>query len=295
MPRSLADFEHLPPLPGVRHRYVQAGEVRLHLAEIGPEAGPPVLLVHGWPQHWWEWRKVVAKLPSHRCLMPDLRGFGWSEAPADGYEKSQLAEDMLCLLDALEIERVCFVGHDWGAITGFLLALRAPDRVSSLLAMSVPHLWASMHDRLNPRRLAAFLYQIPLSTPILSPRLMRRGLTKRALEVASTPGTFSAEEMEVYDERLSSPQGARVTMAMYRTFLLRELPRLLRRGDERLEVPTRLLVGERDPIVQGADLLGHERNAPGMTVEWVEGAAHFLPEERPDLVAARVRELCPAE
>ena len=158
-------FDDLPPLPGARHSYVQAGEVRLHLAETGPEDGPPILLVHGWPQHWWEWRKVVPELSSHRCLMPDLRGFGWSEAPAGRYYKAQLAEDMLRLLDALEIERVCFVGHDWGAITGFLLALRAPDRVSALLAMSVPHLWASRHDRLNPRRLAAFLYQLPLSTP----------------------------------------------------------------------------------------------------------------------------------
>lgn len=283
----------MPAVPGVRHGYVEVNGVRLHVAQAGPDSGSPVLLVHGWPQHWWCWRKVIALLPRHRCVMPDLRGLGWSEAPAGGYDKPQLADDMRALLDALEIDRACYVGHDWGAIAGFLLALDEPERFKALIALSVPHLWPSRHDRLSPRRLAAGLYQVPLSTPVVGRALMRRGLVKRVLAAGGPQATFSEEEAEVYDAPLSAPEGARVTVALYRTFLLRELPGLIARGeDRRLEVRTRLVVGERDPIVSGADLLGHEGHARDMAVEWVPGAGHFLPEERPELVAVRIEEAC---
>src|SRR3954451_538232 len=120
----------MPELPGARHSWVDAGGVRLHVAELGDADAPPLLLVHGWPQHWWCWNKVAPSLAKRwRILMPDLRGHGWSEAPRSGYEKPQLAKDLVALLDALGLERVDYAGHDWGAYVGFLLALDHADRV----------------------------------------------------------------------------------------------------------------------------------------------------------------------
>lgn len=284
----------LPELPGARHRDVDAGGVRLHVAELGPESGDPVLLVHGWPQHWWCWRAVAPLLADRfRCLMPDLRGFGWSEAPRAGYEKEQLASDLLALLDALELAHVRYVGHDWGAFVGFLLALREPSRISHMLSLSIPHLWPSRHDRLNPWRLGAFAYQAPLSTPLVGQALMHAGGARRLLRATTPKGTLTDDDLELYDAAMRSPQGARVTVAMYRTFLLHELVPIAtgRYDDTHLTVPTRLLVGERDPIVRGADLEGHEGHTTDMTVERVPGAGHFLPEERPEVVAERAREL----
>lgn len=284
----------LPDLPGVRHRDVQAGGVRLHVAEVGAPDAPPLLLVHGWPQHWWCWHEVVGHLQGRfRCVMPDLRGHGWSQAPAESYDKEQLASDLLAVLDELELERVGYVGHDWGAFAGFLLALREPQRLSGLLACSIPHLWPSRNDRSNPWRLAAFSYQIPLSTPVVGERLMRGGLTKRILRAASPSGTFSDSDLELYDAVMRSPDGARVTTAMYRTFLTREMLPIVRGryAHARLSVPTRLVVGDDDLIIRGADLRGHEKRADDMTVERVPGAGHFLPEERPELVADRATSL----
>lgn len=284
----------MPEVPGVRHRDVDAGGVRLHVAEAGPADGEPVLLVHGWPQHWYCWREVIGRLPeSWRLVMPDLRGLGWSEKPAGGYEKEQLASDLLALLDALEIERVRYLGHDWGAFSGLLLALRAPERVSALLILSVPHLWPSRHDQRNPWRLAALAYQGALSTPGLGEALMRRGLAKRMLAAGASKGTFSPADLDRYDAVMRTPDAARSTSELYRTFLLREVPPIVRGryAEARLEVPARLIVGEHDVIVRGADLEGQERNAPGLTVERAPGARHFLPEERPQLVADRARAL----
>ena len=101
-----------------------------------------------------------------RVVMADLRGHGWSDAPADDYEKERLAADMIGLLDALELDRVGYIGHDWGAFVGYLTAFAAPERIRALLTLSIPHPWPSRHDRLNPWRLAAFAYQLPLASPL---------------------------------------------------------------------------------------------------------------------------------
>jgi pimeloyl-ACP methyl ester carboxylesterase len=285
----------LPHLPGVRHREVEAGAdgPRLHVAELGAEDAPPLLLVHGWPQHWWCWHKVAPGLSQRfRCLMVDLRGHGWSAAPAGGYDKERLAQDLLGVLDGLGLDRVGYVGHDWGAYCGYLLALRAPERLTGLLPLSVPHLWPSGRDRLNPWRAAAFAYQLPLATGPVARALLRRGVVGRLLS-RQPAGAFSAADVQLYDAIMRTDRGARVTIAMYRTFLLRELPAVARGryADARLSVPTRAVVGDRDPLVRGADLRGHESHATDMTLERVLDAGHFLPEERPELVAARIGEL----
>ena len=111
----------LPDVAGVTHRWVDVAGLSVHVAEAG--AGPPLLLLHAWPQHWFCWRRVVPLLSDrYRLIMPDLRGHGWSGAPRRGYEKEQLATDLLTLLDTLELDKVGLVGHDWGGWTGFGLA-----------------------------------------------------------------------------------------------------------------------------------------------------------------------------
>ena len=127
----------LPRLDGVTHRTVPARGLRFHVAEAG--AGDPIVLVHGWPQHWWMWRHVVPLLAPHAHLvMIDLRGFGWSDAPPGPYDKQTLADDLLAVLDALGLDRVGLVAHDWGAWSGFLACMAAPERFTAFLALGCP-------------------------------------------------------------------------------------------------------------------------------------------------------------
>jgi pimeloyl-ACP methyl ester carboxylesterase len=282
----------IPDVAGVSHRHVDIGSISMHVAETG--SGPPLLLVHGWPQHWWCWRRVVPLLADrYRLIMPDLRGHGWSDAPRAGYEKEQLATDMLALLDALELDTAGYVGHDWGGWTGFLVGLRAPERVSSLLALGIVHPF----QRFTPAKAAQAwrgAYQVALSTPVLSEALLRTSprFVATMIRAGSANGAaFGADELLAYGEIFQQPQRAHATAQLYRTFLLREAPRLSRYLDQRLVVPTRLVVGAQDGIGSPALLDGWQANADDMSVEVLPGVGHFIPEEAPEAVAARIEEM----
>src|SRR3954464_9761059 len=105
----------MPHVDGMTHHFTSANGVHVHYAEAG--SGPPLVLLHGWPQHWWAWRKVLLALAgTHRVVCPDLRGLGWSDAPPGNYAKEAWAADVVALLDALGLERVDLAGHDWGGL-----------------------------------------------------------------------------------------------------------------------------------------------------------------------------------
>jgi pimeloyl-ACP methyl ester carboxylesterase len=264
----------LPHLDGVRHEYFDAGGLRTHVALAGRDDADPVVLVHGWPQNWWSWRRVIPELSERfRVIAPDLRGHGWTDAPARGYDKEQLASDVLALLDAMGIERATWVGHDWGGWLGFLAALRAPERLEGLLALSIPHPWVSPH----PLQLALIGYQGPVSLPVLGSRVARP-ISRALLQAGRGSERLSAADAALFAEHIPP----RVTVAMYRTFLTRELPALARGryAREVLQVPTTLLVGDRDPVTLGIPR-GPVDGQPQLHVRALEGVAHWVPEQRP--------------
>jgi pimeloyl-ACP methyl ester carboxylesterase len=266
-----------PELPGVRHEYLNAGGLRTHVALAGAEDAPPLVLVHGWPQHWWAWRHIIpAAAEHHRVIVPDLRGHGWTDAPAARYDKEQLASDLLALLDVLGLERVTWIGHDWGGWIGQLVALRASERVDRMLMLCVPHVWISPH----PRQLALLGYQGPISLPLLGPWMAQR-MIRPILQSGRGADQLSRSDLEMFAQHIP-PE---VTVAMYRTFLTREaLP--IARGryaHARLEVPTSVMLGSQDLVTRGI-APGPVPRQPLLHVEQLDGVAHWLPEQRPDAV-----------
>ena len=124
-------------LDGFRHRLVKAGDVNLH-AVIGGE-GPPLVLLHGWPQTWWEWRKVMPELGRGRTVVAlDLRGTGHSDCPAGGYDTATLADDVHGAMQALGFERYAVCGHDVGAMVALALAARHREAVTHLAVLDAP-------------------------------------------------------------------------------------------------------------------------------------------------------------
>jgi pimeloyl-ACP methyl ester carboxylesterase len=278
----------MPDVPGVVHRQITCRGLSFHVAEAGED--DPLVLLHGWPQNWYCWRRLVPLLPGRRLIMPDLRGHGWSDAPRDGYEKECLVDDVLALMDVLELDQVGLVGHDWGGWTGFLAVLRAPERFSGLLALGI------LHPFQRPAATKVFeawrgWYQLFLAAPVISQAVLRASprFVAAGIAAATVRGAANSDDdRRLYGEILQDPARARATTQLYRTFLLRELPHLQRYQTQRLRVPTRLLIGERDPIGSPALLAGWESHADAMTVEVVPSAGHFLPEEAPSEVATAI-------
>ena len=283
----------LPEVEGVEHRFVSAGGLRTHVALAG--SGPPILLLHGWPQHWWMWRELIGPLArERRVIAPDLRGFGWTEAPPGGYDPEVFARDISALLDALEVEGpVDLIGHDWGGWIGFMLCLRHAERVRRFLALSIYHPFIGP----NPGGLIGlwrFWYQWVLATPGIGPRAGRFDPVLRW--VGADQAGWDARERAIYTDQFLEPERGRAGSLLYRHAVLELAPKTLR-GEYRrmrMETPTLLLFGTADRPQRHQTLPGFERSAPNMSLELVPDTGHFIVDERPELVLERAREFLPA-
>jgi len=261
-----------PPVAGVEHRFVEARGLRMHVAEAG--AGEPLLLVHGWPQHWYQWRGVMQRLGDvRRLIVPDLRGFGWSDAPAGPIDPDVFVEDLIALLDALGIERTDLAGHDWGGFTSLLLAARHPERFRKVVAFSTPHPWLKITPRLALETWRAW-YAV----------LLAAGIAERSPKL---PTWFIGREgvaPEVYTDRLREPARAQATTRLYRSYL-RTLRDSVKRGPEepRPRSEVLLCIGENDQAVT-------PRLGQGMpNFEPIPGAGHFVCDTHANVVADRIR------
>src|SRR5437764_15398091 len=117
----------MPHVEGVEHRFLEIAGTTFHLAEAGD--GPPLVLLHGWPQHWWCWREVIPHLAArYHVVCPDIRGLGWSGGSEGSFRWDDLAADLIAWLDELRLDRVRLVGFDWGCVIGYRACLMHPER-----------------------------------------------------------------------------------------------------------------------------------------------------------------------
>jgi len=122
---------------GIAHHYADLGDVRLHYVTAG--SGFPIVLLHGWPQSWYEWRHIIPTLAErYQVIAPDLRGLGDSSRPLDGYDKKTVGNDIWRLVNGtLGIKEFFLVGHDWGGPTAYAIAAVHPDAVRKLCILDV--------------------------------------------------------------------------------------------------------------------------------------------------------------
>jgi pimeloyl-ACP methyl ester carboxylesterase len=280
---------HLPEIDGVRHRFVDLPGLRMHIAEAGK--GEPVLLLHGALQHWWAWRGIIPALAErYRVLAPDLRGSGWTDAPASGYTRPRMVADLVAALDDLGVRNVRLISHDMGAIPGFGLCYDHPERVRAHVAIGVPPLAM----KVGLRHVKAFLplwHQQVGAIPLLAPALLGRGTQPLARHML---GDFSPvgkppdpDEVEAYLARLRLPGRAGAVSASFRHLVLPELARIAagryRRGTS--ATPTLVLTGAEDrafPPSMAEDLVRTaEPYVDSVALQTVDGAAHYVAEENP--------------
>ena len=259
--------------------------MRFHVTESGPADGRPVLALHGWPQHHWVYRGLLADPPPGlRIIAPDLPGYGWSGPAPHRWAKDDVAEDVLALMDALELDRVLLVGHDWGGFVGYRMLLAAPERFDGYLVMNMAHPWVTARI-LAPHAWRLLTYQ-PFVASVGVTLQRRTPYLRKLFNVGPKAHRLDPEVIRVYTDRFRDPVVARTGRDTYRTFLLREMPRAARNPEtRRVTVPIRVLFGMGDAAVHPSLADPQTAEADDYTFEPVD-AGHFVIDERPDLVRA---------
>jgi epoxide hydrolase 4 len=228
--------------------------IELHALAAGPPSGPLVILLHGFPEFSYGWRRQIGCLGAAglRVLAPDQRGYNLSAKPAGvaSYTIDVLADDVLGLADAVGRARFAVVGHDWGGILTWHLAGRNPERVERAVVLNAPHpaTWQS-YALTHVGQMLRSWYVALFQVPVLPERMLsfndfawlRAGMTR-----SSRPGTFSAEDFRRYREAWARPGALTAMLSWYRA------PRWSARSlrPERIRVPLRVIWGDRDHFLE---------------------------------------------
>lgn len=267
---------------GFRMHYVLAGE------------GYPLVLLHGWPQSWYEWRKVIPALAERfTVIAPDLRGLGDSEKPMTGYDKRTLASDVRELVRQLGYSKVGVMAHDWGGAVAFYFCYDNRDLAERLFILDMIPGLARAGEPL-PLEVALRLHHVffhggnaDFAQMLVSqniPGFIRQYLT--TTEYNYSPAVFTAEEIAEYVRVNSNPGSIRAGFQYYATGL-REDTVNLKNATQKLTIPV-LAWG-------GVALLGNIVPYWQAVAEHVSGGAveecgHFIPEEKPQFVIDKALE-----
>jgi pimeloyl-ACP methyl ester carboxylesterase len=278
-------------------RYVDSGDVRLH-AVIGGH-GPPLLLLHGWPETWYAWRMLMPALAGDfEVIVPDHRGVGLSDKPKDGYDVGTLAADMAALMDALGHERFAVYGTDVGMPIAYALAADRPERVLRLVVSEAPLPGITPSPPLFvPPVLNARLYHLmfnQLPAEVNEALVRERESIFFGAEFDASAGTkkLPAEVVEYYVDRVShDPDALRGSFEFYRR-IPETSAQNEQRKERRLTMPV-LAIGGAESAGAGVEAT-MKLVADDVQGVVLAGAAHWVAEQAPEeLLAALTEFLAP--
>jgi pimeloyl-ACP methyl ester carboxylesterase len=275
-----------------RHKYIDSGTVRLHLAEAGPEKAPLVVLLHGFPEFWWSWRHQLRALADAGFLAvaPDMRGYNLSDKPREvkAYEIEHLTADVAAIIRSYGRSRAVVVGHDWGGGVAWQFAMSYPQMVERLVLLNCPHPERLIQALRTREQMKKSWYMFFFQLPFLPERVFARNDFAMMRRTFKKDG-FSAEEIAPYVEAMSKEGAVRGAINYYRAAMRRAITD--RPSFPRIDAPTLVIWGEKDQYIS-RDLAspGPDR-APNARVERIADATHWVQHDAPDRVNELLIEL----
>ena len=274
---------------------IGANGLQFHALAAGPDHGPLVLLLHGFPEASHAWRRQIGPLAAAgmRVVAPDQRGIGRSSKPAGiaAYRLGLLADDIVAIVRALGRERAQVVGHDWGGVVAWHLAIHHADVVERAAILDAPHS-AVFREYMgsHPSQRLKSWYMLFFQLPWLPEAVLRAGDFRRlahALVTTSRPGTFTPADLEVYRAAWRQPGALAGMLAWYRAVRLGS-------GSPHVPgpvaVPIRLLWGDRDQALEPALAEASIARCSAGEVFHLPDATHWLQHEEPERVNALLLE-----
>lgn len=270
----------------LEHTRVRANGLSFHVALAGPERGPLVLLLHGFPEFWYGWRHQADALAAagYRVAMPDQRGYGDSDKPRGvrHYALDILADDVAAMALALGAERFAVVGHDWGGMVAWQLGARNAASLTGVAILNAPHpatfaSFALTHPLQAMRSAYVALFQLPwVPEALLSAR--ESAALALALTSTSRPGTFSEAELQQYRAAWSKDGALTCMLDWYRA-----MP-LARPSTERVRLPVQIIWGDRDTALEKGLAEAGAARCDHAQVLHVSDASHWVHHEEAAVV-----------
>jgi pimeloyl-ACP methyl ester carboxylesterase len=260
------------------HHAAFVNGVKLHYVRAG--AGDPIVLLHGWPQTWYMWRKIIEPLAEHYTVIaPDLRGFGESSKPKGGYDKKTVAEDIYQLVRQLGFRKLFLVGHDLGGPAAYAYASAHPQDVRRLVMLDAALIIDDAEFAASYKRLfhLSFNAEPDIAVALVSGR--ERIFLTHFYRDCYNPGAFSAADIDEYIARFSAPGAMRASMAHYGAKSI-DLEDRKEMAKTQLQMPILALGGAmsfRNGVVRACERVGTDVRG-GV----IEGCAHWIAEEQPE-------------
>jgi pimeloyl-ACP methyl ester carboxylesterase len=288
----------------IEHRSVQANGITFHVAIAGRNDAPSVFCLHGFPEGWMSWRPVMEALSEVRLYAPDLRGYGTTDRPQNGYDVFTLTDDIRALIQVLGIDKPILVSHDWGGALGWIFAHRYSHLIRKLVVVNCPHpktlVRAVLHfeDFQTIRIPWVPFFEIPwLPEFFLTTELGRRGLK---LSFTLREGRIGAMNVALVDElvaRFQQPEDMRGPISYYREMVRTQLVPAKRARLEAvyataIAVPVTLVWGAKDGALSARVAMNSGIDA-GCYVECrpLPGVGHFVSLEASDKLALEIQRL----
>ena len=283
----------------MQNAVIETNNIKLHVLTDGSETGPSVVLLHGFPEFHYGWRKQIPALVNagFRVIVPDQRGYNLSDKPKgiSAYDVDILAKDIIGLLDHFGIEKTFLVGHDWGAVVAWTLALNHPERFKKLAILNVPHpdvMTRFILENAEQRKRSwyVFFFQIPFFVEWVLRRNNFRNMA-RMLVGSGRKSTFSADDLLEYKKAWSQTGALTGMVNWYRAVFWRSLKYAFQQNKipmRQVQVPTLMLWGKRDVA------LSHEMVKPSIALcdqgEFMlfEKATHWVQHDEADEVNRRL-------
>ena len=274
---------------GWTHQEAQVNGIRLHYVEAGE--GPLVVLLHGFPEFWYEWRHQIPALAAagFRVIAPDLRGYNRSAKPAGigSYRLEELVRDVAGLVRHVGAERATVAGHDWGGLIAWYLGMLRPEILDRLIILNAPHPAAFARELRSPAQLLRSSYALFFQLPWLPEAILRAGdfaLIERIFRTQPIRrGAYSEQDIQRYKDALAEPGSLTAAVNYYRAALRRSLGNA-KRDVSRIDLPTLLIWGEQDRYLNRRLTRGLEEWVPAIRVERIPDASHWVPVDAPDQV-----------
>ncbi|MBC6607048.1 alpha/beta hydrolase [Hymenobacter sp. BT188] len=238
----------------LEHHDVITNGITLHVVQCGPQDGPLIILLHGFPEFWYSWRRQIPALAEagYRVWAPDQRGYNLSDKPTQvaAYKMPALAADIIGLIDAAGHERAFLVGHDWGALVAWNLAAYFPARVARVAILNVPHPRVMAQElRHSIRQLSKswYIFFFQLSwLPEKAFSFNNYQLGEQTLRGTSRRGAFSTEDLKLYRAAWAQPRAITSMLNWYRA-AARYVRQLNPPG--RVRVPIHIVWGKHDAFL----------------------------------------------